>query len=179
MPWTYTVGLSWHLDHPELVVVGMDPPSAAGLLDQVVDRIRQGTTLAVGQSLAVLGGELRFGAVDHRNLRGEWFAQWRPIAHAAGHGGASLRALQVRLPAPDGSEALSEQRALEQDAVATVLDDVAGWGALIAEALRETGGPLTDVERAWPSTVTTGGSTMKPSSRWASEVAIPSMTVPP
>ena len=36
-----------------------------------------------------------------------------------------------------------------QHAVSMALDDVAGWGALLAEALRETGGPLTDDERAW------------------------------
>lgn len=36
-----------------------------------------------------------------------------------------------------------------QHAVAVALDDVAGWGALLAEALRETGGPLSDDERAW------------------------------
>ncbi len=36
-----------------------------------------------------------------------------------------------------------------QHAVSVALDDVAGWGALLAEALRETGGPLTDGERAW------------------------------
>ena len=36
-----------------------------------------------------------------------------------------------------------------QHAVAVAIDDVAGWGALLAEALRETGGPLTDEERAW------------------------------
>ena len=36
-----------------------------------------------------------------------------------------------------------------QHAVSVALDDVAGWGALLAEALRETGGPLTDDERAW------------------------------
>lgn len=36
-----------------------------------------------------------------------------------------------------------------QHAVSVALDDVAGWGTLLAEALRETGGPLTDVERAW------------------------------
>lgn len=114
VPWTYTIGLTWHLDHPELVIVGMDPSSAAGLLHQVVDRIRSGTTLTVGKSLAVLGGELRFGAVDHRNLRGEWFTQWHPIARATGHGSASLRALQVRLPVPDGNAVFSEQRSLEQ-----------------------------------------------------------------
>lgn len=36
-----------------------------------------------------------------------------------------------------------------QHAVSVALDDVAGWGAILAEALRETGGPLTDDERAW------------------------------
>jgi Arc/MetJ-type ribon-helix-helix transcriptional regulator len=36
-----------------------------------------------------------------------------------------------------------------QHAVSVALDDVAGWGALLAEALRTTGGPLTADERAW------------------------------
>jgi Arc/MetJ-type ribon-helix-helix transcriptional regulator len=36
-----------------------------------------------------------------------------------------------------------------QHAVAVALDDVAGWGAMLAEALRDTGGPLTDDERTW------------------------------
>lgn len=36
-----------------------------------------------------------------------------------------------------------------QHAVSVALDDVAGWGALLAEALRDTGGPLTGDERAW------------------------------
>ncbi len=36
-----------------------------------------------------------------------------------------------------------------QHAVGLALDDVAGWGALLAEALRETGGALSDEERAW------------------------------
>lgn len=36
-----------------------------------------------------------------------------------------------------------------QHAVTVALDDVAGWGAMLAEALRETGGPLSDEERAW------------------------------
>ena len=36
-----------------------------------------------------------------------------------------------------------------QHAVAVSLDDVSGWGALLAEALRESGGPLTDEERSW------------------------------
>jgi Arc/MetJ-type ribon-helix-helix transcriptional regulator len=36
-----------------------------------------------------------------------------------------------------------------QHAVAVALDDVAGWGALLAEALKETGGGLSDEERTW------------------------------
>jgi hypothetical protein len=40
-----------------------------------------------------------------------------------------------------------------QHAVAVALDDVAGWGALLAEALRETGGALSDDERAWANEV--------------------------
>lgn len=36
-----------------------------------------------------------------------------------------------------------------QHAVAVALDDVAGWGELLADALRETGGPLSEEERAW------------------------------
>lgn len=36
-----------------------------------------------------------------------------------------------------------------QHAVTVALDDVAGWGAMLAEALKESGGPLTDEEREW------------------------------
>lgn len=40
-----------------------------------------------------------------------------------------------------------------QHAVSVALDDVAGWGVELAEALRDTGGPLTDDERAWADEV--------------------------
>ncbi len=43
-----------------------------------------------------------------------------------------------------------------QEAVGTMLDDVAGWGALLAEALRTTGGPLSDEERAWADEILLG-----------------------
>ncbi|MEA2932869.1 MAG: hypothetical protein QOI56_1654 [Actinomycetota bacterium] len=36
-----------------------------------------------------------------------------------------------------------------QHAVEVSLDDVAGWGALLAEALGATGGTLSEDERAW------------------------------
>jgi Arc/MetJ-type ribon-helix-helix transcriptional regulator len=40
-----------------------------------------------------------------------------------------------------------------QHAVAVALDDIAGWGAMLAEALRQTGGTLTASERAWADDV--------------------------
>ncbi|MCA1694579.1 MAG: hypothetical protein LC749_07520 [Actinobacteria bacterium] len=40
-----------------------------------------------------------------------------------------------------------------QHAVSVALDDVAGWGALLAEALQETGGALSDDERAWADAI--------------------------
>jgi Arc/MetJ-type ribon-helix-helix transcriptional regulator len=40
-----------------------------------------------------------------------------------------------------------------QHAVGVALDDVAGWGAMLAEALTKTGGALTAEERAWADEV--------------------------
>jgi Arc/MetJ-type ribon-helix-helix transcriptional regulator len=39
--------------------------------------------------------------------------------------------------------------AFVKHAVGVALADVAGWAALLAAALRQTGGPLTQRERAW------------------------------
>lgn len=36
-----------------------------------------------------------------------------------------------------------------QHAVGVALDDVAGWGAMLARALAESGGPMSADERAW------------------------------
>lgn len=40
-----------------------------------------------------------------------------------------------------------------QHAVRVALDDVAGWGAMLAEALRDTGGELSRDERSWADQV--------------------------
>ena len=49
-----------------------------------------------------------------------------------------------------------------QHAVAVALDDVAGWGALLAEALRETGGGLSDEERTWAEEILGVSSASRP-----------------
>ena len=48
----------------------------------------------------------------------------------------------------DGGSAASVS-GFVQHAVGVALDDIAGWGAILAEALRATGGPLSKDERAW------------------------------
>lgn len=40
-----------------------------------------------------------------------------------------------------------------QHAVQVSLDDVTGWGAMLARALEETGGDMTPEERAWADEV--------------------------
>jgi Arc/MetJ-type ribon-helix-helix transcriptional regulator len=43
--------------------------------------------------------------------------------------------------------------AFVKHAVAVSLADVAGWGAMLALALKQTGGPLTAKERAWADSI--------------------------
>lgn len=45
-----------------------------------------------------------------------------------------------------------------QHAVDVSLADVAGWGAMLAVALDQTGGPLTRKEREWADSVLKAGS---------------------
>lgn len=49
-----------------------------------------------------------------------------------------------------------------QHAVASALDDVTGWDAMLSEALEHTGGPLTTQERDWADGIL--GSGASPSS---------------
>ena len=51
------------------------------------------------------------------------------------------------------SGAAANVSAFVQHAVGVALDDVAGWGAVLASALEETGGPLSDAERQWANVV--------------------------
>jgi Arc/MetJ-type ribon-helix-helix transcriptional regulator len=44
-----------------------------------------------------------------------------------------------------------------QHAVGVTLDDVAGWGAMLADALARTGGDLTPEERAWADEILGAG----------------------
>jgi Arc/MetJ-type ribon-helix-helix transcriptional regulator len=59
---------------------------------------------------------------------------------------ARIRALVVQGAASSVSGYL-------QHAVSVSLDDVAGWGAMLADALRDSGGELSREERSWADDV--------------------------
>lgn len=46
----YTVGL-FGLGHPELLILGVDPPTAQGVLNELGERVRAGTALLPGQPI--------------------------------------------------------------------------------------------------------------------------------
>lgn len=52
-----------------------------------------------------------------------------------------------------GSGKADSVSAFVKHAVSVSLADVAGWGAMLALALKQTGGPLTAKERAWADTI--------------------------
>lgn len=62
---------------------------------------------------------------------------------------ASVKALVAAGDAPSVS-------AFVQGAVGAALDDASAWGSVLAEALEQSGGPLTPSERAWADMVLDG-----------------------
>ena len=83
-------------------------------------------------------------------------------SHAHGMAiGMAMKKVTVTLDAEQvlAIRALVEARSADsvsafvQHAVAVSLNDVAGWGALLASALERTGGPLTRGERSWADDV--------------------------
>lgn len=89
------------------------------------------------------------------------------MSRAAGRGMVfGMATTKVTITLPD--EQLGEVRALVdagragsvsgfvQHAVAVALHDAAGWREMLAQALQQTGGPLTGKERAWADAMLAG-----------------------
>jgi hypothetical protein len=78
--WTYTVGLTEHFDHPELVVVGSCSCCASVLLDAVAERIAEGYRCPVVDGVPVeidLDEPVRFRAVHADQWKTSRFAMWQ------------------------------------------------------------------------------------------------------
>jgi Arc/MetJ-type ribon-helix-helix transcriptional regulator len=89
------------------------------------------------------------------------FGVTRPSVHTRGAGGMVVGMATKKVTVTLEEEQLERVRALVdagvatsvsgfvQHAVGVALDDVAGWGAMLADALRDTGGELSREERSW------------------------------
>jgi Domain of unknown function (DUF4262) len=60
--YSYTVGFTSAFDFPEVVVFGLQPVAASGLLNDIAEMLRDGTPIPVGALfVGLLTGELRSG----------------------------------------------------------------------------------------------------------------------
>jgi uncharacterized protein DUF4262 len=118
--WGYTVGLTERLDHPELVVVGLDVGNTALLLHSLVSRTDDGERFG-GQSLALLPDRsvVRFVPVHPTQLTVGVMAQWNNVYDTYGPFDLEQRALQVL---PCGAQGLWHSRPVPRlDRATTVL----------------------------------------------------------
>jgi Arc/MetJ-type ribon-helix-helix transcriptional regulator len=118
------------------------------------------------------GGDLVAGSLPSPDPRPVRQLSLQPAPHSPAHGirpsshrgmvsGMATKKVTITLDEAQldkirvlvGSGTAQSVSGFIQHAVSVALDDVAGWGAMLAEALRQTGGPLTDEERAWADAV--------------------------
>ena len=98
-PWSYTIGLSLGFDHPELVVVGLSPHLALGLLNDLGRRVRNGGIFRPGSLTENRDEtlEVAFGEVHPLLWEGPLLVGWRVYYESRGLA-PHQRALQVVLP---------------------------------------------------------------------------------
>lgn len=99
--WAYTIGLSDHFEHPELVVVGLPPPDAYWMLGHVARYVRDGGCVEVGERilLARAGIDVVVGDVHPDQWdEHDTFNQWLNYYGALGPPYPEERALQLILP---------------------------------------------------------------------------------
>lgn len=98
-PWSYTIGLSAGFDHPELVVVGLSPERAIGILNDLSRRVANGGLFVPGSLAENAAGTLEVVFAEVHPLQWETpvFTMWRHYYGSRGRA-PDQRALQVVLP---------------------------------------------------------------------------------
>jgi hypothetical protein len=97
--YTYTIGLPAHVGFPEVVVFGIKPVNARGLLGLVRDLVRDGAEIPLGVELVgLLDNDLRclFAAVD--------LGDWGPLFETgrSWYRGEPFELVQLIYPDPNG-----------------------------------------------------------------------------
>lgn len=97
--WAYTVGLTAGFDHPELVVVGLEPELAAGLLNELGGMIRTGTRFELGHLIIDGdGNHIHLSRVHPAHWVRGVFASWVDYYGALGGKRPEPKALEVVPP---------------------------------------------------------------------------------
>jgi hypothetical protein len=99
LPWAYTIGLAGGWDHPELIVVGLDPDWSGHLLNQLGEQVRDGRRFSHGDLVDLdLDEPISLGDVHRDNYRTSLFAMWLHYYSALGPPYPEEAALEVVLP---------------------------------------------------------------------------------
>lgn len=111
-PYGYTVGLPFRFDHPELVLVGLDPRSTSQILNGIGDAIAKGARLEPGDLFEVAGTPMKVGRCAVARVRDGLIAVSMDYHYAIEH--PSLpNPLQIMWPDASGrfpGEAAYDQR---------------------------------------------------------------------
>jgi hypothetical protein len=119
--YTYTIGFPDHVSFPDVVVFGLRPVEARGLLGLVRDLCRDGTEIPLGvEVVGLLDNELRclFAPVD--------VADWAPLftTAAAWYRGEPFDVVQLVYPDPNGflpyEAGFDQRRVLSQPVIGAV-----------------------------------------------------------
>jgi hypothetical protein len=122
--YTYTVGLEPSFGFPEVIVFGLKPADARGLLGMVVALLRDGVEIPVGPLFAgLLDNDLRSALLPVD------LGDWGPL-FAAGqdwYGATPFRVVQLAYPDPNGwlpwEPGFDMARRLSQPVIGTVEED--------------------------------------------------------
>lgn len=95
--WIYTIGLT-ERGHPELIVAGVEWPTAASLVDAIADRVLAGERFDSAASVDVAGHTLEVVRVHERHWEDSTFSVWHDYYFAFGPA-PDPSALQLLLPA--------------------------------------------------------------------------------
>jgi hypothetical protein len=94
-PWAYTIGLTEHFAHPELVMTGSTWPEDVAVLNELGDRIRAGEVFSAGAIVDCDRGPAALGRVHPGHLLRGLCASWTSYYEWRGFAPGALEVLQV------------------------------------------------------------------------------------
>lgn len=97
--WAYTIGLSAGFEHPELIIAGVRPETAAWVLNGIGEKIRAGMRFTPEHRLVDPAGKhTHFSDVHPRHFERGVFASWVDYYDCLGPPHPDPKAFEVVLP---------------------------------------------------------------------------------